>query len=627
MLPSWPNHSIKEYLDLLQAPDSHQRAQAAAALEALNAQEAVEPLIRALTDMDKNVRVRVAEALGKLKNTLAVPPLIQLLEDPAWEVRAQAARSLDMLGDRRAVLPLCKLLADQEGDVNYHVSIALGHLADPGSLQPLIEVLLEGEQHRSLMAGHALINLGDIILEPVLAALHHPSGPARRFAVMTLPASLKDERVTRALVTVLEQDPDYQVKREAYRRLEAQGNIFASDQIELQKQIDKLLDQYKLEDLGRANFEQAIPWLTHPDQYMRTRAAMRLGELQDRRAIEPLLLALSDSSDEVRGRVVVALGKLDDEQVVEPLINALEDKGLEASIYSYNGLNQLGKKAVPKLIVALENKSVWIRIRAASLLGDIGDTSALPALYQIEQNDTDSDPTLGTVKDMAARAIRSLTMVKPLPLPKDIADLEVIGTEQAEDNWRKLLTNWSKLLLNSNDLRQPPSPAALDSQWLGRSGASEEQIASAESRLGRKLPPSYRDFLKVTNGWVQVNPSIEQLWSVEEIDWFAVRNQDWIDAWQIDDLEDSSDEEYFVYGTEQSVLTMRNQYLKTALEISPTGDSAIVLLNPQIVTAEGEWEAWFFANWLPGACRYRSFGDLMRENYQELYDSLQTAED
>ncbi len=47
------------------------------------------------------------------------------------------------------------------------------------------------------------------------------------------------------------------------------------------------------------------------------------------------------------------------------------------------------------------------------------------------------------------------------------------------------------------------------------------------------------------------------------------------------------------------------------LEISDVGDSAIYLLNPQIVTADGEWQAWFFSNWNPGAVRHRSFQELM----------------
>jgi hypothetical protein len=37
-----------------------------------------------------------------------------------------------------------------------------------------------------------------------------------------------------------------------------------------------------------------------------------------------------------------------------------------------------------------------------------------------------------------------------------------------------------------------------------------------------------------------------------------------------------------------------------------------------VVWPDGEWEAWFFANWLPGATRYRSFADWMRQELDQL---------
>jgi hypothetical protein len=36
------------------------------------------------------------------------------------------------------------------------------------------------------------------------------------------------------------------------------------------------------------------------------------------------------------------------------------------------------------------------------------------------------------------------------------------------------------------------------------------------------------------------------------------------------------------------------------------------LLNPNIVTPDGEWEALYFAHWIPGADRYPSFWELMQ---------------
>ena len=194
-------------------------------------------------------------------------------------------------------------------------------------------------------------------------------------------------------------------------------------------------------------------------------------------------------------------------------------------------------------------------------------------------------------------------------------------------NWQELLIRLSTTLLEADGFGdENPLPQEVRfAGWLGYSGASENQIVQAEQRLETKLPPSYREFLKITNGWRQLNDSIYRLWSVEEIEWFPKRNQEWIDIWSEnysqDNLPSVSDKNYFVYGDQQDLIHLRCEYLQTALEISDIGDAAILLLNPQIVTTSGEWEAYFFANWLPGANRYHSFWELVESEYQELVKS------
>ena len=41
----------------------------------------------------------------------------------------------------------------------------------------------------------------------------------------------------------------------------------------------------------------------------------------------------------------------------------------------------------------------------------------------------------------------------------------------------------------------------------------------------------------------------------------------------------------------------------------------IYVLNPLVVAPDGEWEAWRFANWIPGAERFPSFELLMRAEH------------
>lgn len=201
-------------------------------------------------------------------------------------------------------------------------------------------------------------------------------------------------------------------------------------------------------------------------------------------------------------------------------------------------------------------------------------------------------------------------------------------------DWERFLKRWSQELLESLDSdRHTLPPDVIASGWLGYPGATEADIAQAETRLGAKLPPSYRAFLKVTNGWRQTTPFISRLWSTQEIDWFTVRRQDWLETLLAKSGHRAAEfpnsgsappsipnEAYFVYGDEQDCRKIRVEYLQTALEISQRKEAAIYLLIPQVVTETGEWEAWFLGDWLPGADRYRSFQDMMQAEYESFLE-------
>ncbi len=191
-------------------------------------------------------------------------------------------------------------------------------------------------------------------------------------------------------------------------------------------------------------------------------------------------------------------------------------------------------------------------------------------------------------------------------------------------DWLSFLKQWSEEMLDAADSVEDLPQEAVETRWLGFPGATEEQVKAAEERLGMAFPPSYRDFLKVSNGWRQPaafwTSSAGSLWSTDQVEWFSVRNQDWIDAYvrpsQVGALRAIPDDEYLVYGEDQDcALSLRVEYLQAVLEISDTGDG-VYLLNPKVTGEGGEWEAWFFANWNPGADRYRSFWEMMQAQYQ-----------
>jgi hypothetical protein len=191
--------------------------------------------------------------------------------------------------------------------------------------------------------------------------------------------------------------------------------------------------------------------------------------------------------------------------------------------------------------------------------------------------------------------------------------------------WPELMQPWNTELLADAQIREMLEPDVVASGWLGFPRATPEEIAAAETRLGARLPDSYRQFLTFSNGWRWITPFIEQLWSTSEIERYATRHQDLIDAWRLGARQYPTstrvpDERYFVYGAEQDPISMRDEYLDASIEISDVADG-VLLLNPEVISDDGEWEAWFFAAWLPGATRYRSFWDLMRGE-RERYRSL-----
>jgi HEAT repeat protein len=102
------------------------RRNAAWALGALDASEAVPALIEALKDTDAGVREQVAWALGAIGDRRAVDGLVGALADSAPGVRKQAAWALGALGDPRAVQGLMRSLKDADAGVRKQAAWALG---------------------------------------------------------------------------------------------------------------------------------------------------------------------------------------------------------------------------------------------------------------------------------------------------------------------------------------------------------------------------------------------------------------------------------------------------------------------------------------------------------------------
>ena len=197
-------------------------------------------------------------------------------------------------------------------------------------------------------------------------------------------------------------------------------------------------------------------------------------------------------------------------------------------------------------------------------------------------------------------------------------------------DWTTFLQQYNAELLSSEHVAEVVRhldedgnlAAAVQAGWLGCPGATDEELTQTEQRLDVSLPPSYRAFLATSNGWRCPSTSIPRLWAAEEIERLAVTDPNVIDGWS-EHTEPVGDADYCVYGDQQQPHNFRPEYLKRALQISEKeiAGSAVYLLVPDVVTPEGEWEAWMLAHWLPGAKRYRSFKELMEDERQSFLHS------
>ncbi|MFC4465346.1 SMI1/KNR4 family protein [Streptomyces xiangluensis] len=190
--------------------------------------------------------------------------------------------------------------------------------------------------------------------------------------------------------------------------------------------------------------------------------------------------------------------------------------------------------------------------------------------------------------------------------------------------WRDLLQRWSDEwldpVLHEQERAEPFPDEVHRARWLGSGGATTEEVDALEDRLGATLPTSYQQFLLTSNGWLNTTHDIDRILPVREVGWARDLDPDLVTGWT-DGHGDAGfrvdDEEYFVYGEAQDPVSFRPEYLPHTLKISHTPEATdVYLLNPCVVTPEGEWEAWYLAHWLPGAVRYRSFWELMNGQYR-----------
>jgi len=237
--------------------------------------------IRAFTSANAVERAAAACMLGRRRAVEAIPSLIQ------------------MLGDDTAIEPVqC--------------------WGESGSWSPALDTFKQASPGEE--AAIALAAMGQLAVEPLVAALGHANASVRRNAAWAI-GEVRAGRVA---------------KREA-----------------------------AVEPLRSA--------LSDGDEWVRMAAARALGEIRDERAVENLMPALSDGSGNVRELVAWALGEMKEKRAVQSLgVMLLKDEQAGARRMAAWALGEIrDPKAVESLNAALNDPDPPVREKAKWALSEI----------------------------------------------------------------------------------------------------------------------------------------------------------------------------------------------------------------------------------------------------------------
>ncbi|MEE1810128.1 SMI1/KNR4 family protein [Streptomyces sp. BE133] len=184
-------------------------------------------------------------------------------------------------------------------------------------------------------------------------------------------------------------------------------------------------------------------------------------------------------------------------------------------------------------------------------------------------------------------------------------------TDTTAFDWRLFLLKWSGEWADSlpdGETRDEDDEVARRARWLGFPPASEERIAAMEERLGRRMPPSYRKFLKVSDGWRHAGGFVWLLAGTKEACW---HNDE---SGLADIFEEYLDEDA---GPEER---READIWRRGLQLDVESDITHVLMDPEDVDEDGEWAVYTWASWRAAPPeRHANFIEFMRDMYREFH--------
>ena len=312
--------------------------------------------IRKLQSSNADERLAAVSKLGESSDPRAIQALATALEDRHPAVFKAAIDALKSKGTEDASSALgaaaCDKLSwyhDDQIPITDLLILALKHPKKEIRLKAISNFLY-------------LRNIDSRLIDALGASLNDIDKEVQSTAAFKL-ADLKDARGIKSLCTALK-DPGRTENRWAFIRA--------------------------LGELGNPEAKGALAsMMNDPNKEIRYDTALALGKLGDIRAVDPLCVALTTTTDSHESKEIVeVLGKLRNNQAILPLCTALKHTDVEVRLATIEALRKIGDaRAVNPLGEALklcaanhEYKDNEILAEIAKTLGQLGDTRAIEPL-------------------------------------------------------------------------------------------------------------------------------------------------------------------------------------------------------------------------------------------------------
>ena len=380
------------FINELDNHDIRIRRKAANKLGEFKKEEAVDPLIKHLTDKDETLKKSIIRALQRIGSNKAIIPLLKLYkEESSIKVKALIAQTLAyFIYDDFNMSILLNDLGDNNDYLRLKIIYALGNKKFKKGVPKLIELLANDKNIEiRKMAAWALGYIEDRkALEPLIEALGD-----------------KSHKVRRRVGTTLVEFPYTKLKiREILGILEQKDHPGKTNSIHV---------------LGKLMYYNSVPKLTEllensEDFRIRKKVVWALGRLKDARALQTLAKAMKDPSKSVRAQVANAFSYHPniDTKIINCLLDLLAD---DYYLVRMNVLKVLwdiaGTLSVPneiylrlsEIIDLLNNDpDERVREKAANFFYILRDKRTVTALRKALQ-----DPS-GNVRAIAAKALIQL---------------------------------------------------------------------------------------------------------------------------------------------------------------------------------------------------------------------------